>query len=226
MTPERRFLEGDWYPGGIPGNVVVGADVYLDSAYGFAPARSLEDPAVVLGDACGAYDRATFVLGPHGRVTVGAYTVLNGTTLVCNRRITIGAHCLLAWGVVCTDTWLPADGTPSLESRRAALREAAAHTARQVPPLTPPRAVEIGENVWIGFDSVVLPGVHIGQGAIVGSKSVVAGDVPPYTVVVGAPARPVRRLDPDDTSEARRDAFARYQRAEGGFGNIRRRSRA
>lgn len=47
----------------------------------------------------------------------------------------------------------------------------------------------IGNDVWIGRNSVVLPGVHIGDGAIVAAQSVVAKDVAPYTVVGGNPAR-------------------------------------
>ena len=46
----------------------------------------------------------------------------------------------------------------------------------------------------IGFESIVLPGVTIGEGAIVGCRSVVAEDVPPYTIVAGNPARVVRRV--------------------------------
>jgi acetyltransferase-like isoleucine patch superfamily enzyme len=54
--------------------------------------------------------------------------------------------------------------------------------------------VRIGSNAYIGFDVMVLPGVTIGDGAIVGSRSVVSEDVEPHTVVAGNPARPVKRL--------------------------------
>jgi maltose O-acetyltransferase len=52
--------------------------------------------------------------------------------------------------------------------------------------------VTIGADVWIGARSIVLPGVTIGDGAIVGAGSVVTKPVPPMTVVAGAPARPIR----------------------------------
>ena len=52
----------------------------------------------------------------------------------------------------------------------------------------PARPVRIGRNVWIGFDSCVLPGVTVGDGAIVGARSVVAADVEPFTIVAGNPA--------------------------------------
>lgn len=171
-------------------------DVYVDTAYSFAPFFSEEERALVLGEASGAYDRTAFVVGPRGRVTVGAYTVLNATTLVCHERITIGAHCLLAWGSVVTDTWLSAGA--SLETRRHALRAAAADPHRRLGPVSPPRPVTLEDNVWIGFDAVVLPGVTVGRGAVVGCKTIVREDVPAYAVVAGDPARILRMLDPEE----------------------------
>lgn len=50
----------------------------------------------------------------------------------------------------------------------------------------------IGNDVWIGDNSVIMRGVTIGDGAIIGASSVVTKDVPPYTIAVGNPARPVR----------------------------------
>ncbi len=61
-------------------------------------------------------------------------------------------------------------------------------------PLEKVEPVEIGDRAWLGQNVVVLPGVTIGAGAVVGANSVVADDVAPRTVVVGAPARPVREL--------------------------------
>jgi acetyltransferase-like isoleucine patch superfamily enzyme len=201
-------LDYDWYGRGLPPNLQVGRDVYIDSAYGFAPFRSERTPGLVLGDASGAYDRATFVVGPRGTVSVGDYTVLNGTYVVANDRVTIGSHCLLAWGSVVTDTWIGANASP--EARRAALRAVASDPGRHPGPVEPPRPVTLEDNVWIGFDSVVLPGVTIGRGAVVGCKTLVTRDVAPYEVVVGDPMRVVRRLDPDDTPEARERALREH----------------
>lgn len=58
-----------------------------------------------------------------------------------------------------------------------------------------PRPIRIGRNVWIGFDVCVLPGVNIGDGAVVGARSVITDDVPPFTVVAGNPARLIRQLE-------------------------------
>ena len=56
----------------------------------------------------------------------------------------------------------------------------------------------VGNDVWLGYESVVMPGVNIGNGAVVASCSVVTGDVPPYTIVGGNPARVIRNRFPDD----------------------------
>lgn len=56
----------------------------------------------------------------------------------------------------------------------------------------------IGNDVWIGYESLIMPGVKIGNGAIVSSRSVVVSDVAPYTIVGGNPAKPIRhRFDPE-----------------------------
>lgn len=67
--------------------------------------------------------------------------------------------------------------------------------------------VRIGHDVWIAAHARVLPGVSIGNGAVVGMGAVVAGDVPDYAVVVGNPARVIRRRF-DDALCARLAALA------------------
>ena len=52
--------------------------------------------------------------------------------------------------------------------------------------------VVIERNVWIGANATVLPGVRLGEGAIVGAGAVVTSDVPPGTLVLGVPARVIR----------------------------------
>lgn len=53
--------------------------------------------------------------------------------------------------------------------------------------------IVIGNDVWIGYDALILSGVTVGDGAIIGSRAVVTKDVPPYTIVGGVPAKPIRR---------------------------------
>jgi len=57
-----------------------------------------------------------------------------------------------------------------------------------------PKKVSIGRGVWLAAGSVILPGVTVGEGAVVTAGSVVSRDVPPYTVVAGHPARAIKKL--------------------------------
>ena len=58
--------------------------------------------------------------------------------------------------------------------------------------------IVIGNDVWIGFEAVILAGVTIGDGAIIGARAVVTKDVPPYTIVGGVPAKPIRKRFSDE----------------------------
>ena len=51
----------------------------------------------------------------------------------------------------------------------------------------------IGNDVWIGQNAVILPGVHIGDGAIIGANSVVGNNISPYSIIIGNPAREIRK---------------------------------
>lgn len=56
----------------------------------------------------------------------------------------------------------------------------------------------VGNDVWIGAEAIIMPGVRIGDGAMIGSRAVVTKDVEPYTIVGGNPARPIRRRFSDE----------------------------
>lgn len=62
--------------------------------------------------------------------------------------------------------------------------------------------IVIGNDVWIGYEAVILSGVTIGDGAIIGTRAVVSKDVPPYTIVGGIPARPIRKRFSDEVIAA------------------------
>lgn len=60
----------------------------------------------------------------------------------------------------------------------------------------------VGNDVWIGYEALIMPGVSIGNGAIVSSRSVVTADVAPYTIIGGNPAKPIKaRFEPDVVSK-------------------------
>jgi acetyltransferase-like isoleucine patch superfamily enzyme len=147
---------------------------------------------VRIGKGASAYKGVMFDVGPSGRITIGDYALVHGARMICDERIVIGDHALISWNVVLMDSYrVPFDP----QARRETLRRAA------VTPGCPlsggqARPVMVGANVWIGFDACVLPGVTIGEGAIVGARTVVTTDVPPYTIVAGNPAGVIRRIDP------------------------------
>ena len=53
--------------------------------------------------------------------------------------------------------------------------------------------IVIGNDVWIGYEAILLAGVTIGDGAVIGTRALVTKDVPPYTIVGGVPAKPIRK---------------------------------
>ena len=62
--------------------------------------------------------------------------------------------------------------------------------------------IVIGNDVWIGYEAVVLAGVTIGDGAVIGARAVVTKDVPPYTIVGGVPAKFIRKRFPQETIDS------------------------
>ncbi len=62
--------------------------------------------------------------------------------------------------------------------------------------------IVIGNDVWIGYEAVIMPGVTIGDGAIIGTRAVVTKDVAPYTIVGGVPAKPIRKRFPEETIQS------------------------
>lgn len=60
----------------------------------------------------------------------------------------------------------------------------------------------IGHDVWIGYDALIMPGVKVGNGAVISARAVVAGDVPAYALVGGNPARTIRQRFPPEVVEA------------------------
>jgi len=188
-----RTLPWDWYPGTIPENVVLDETAHLATTYSFYLYRSESPVGVKIGRGTSVYMGSLFDVGPRGRITLGDYVLVNGARFTCDSEIEVGDYCLISWNVVFMDTYrMPFDP----DGRRQEIERAVRRSPRRIDGPSKARPIRIGRNVWIGFDACVLPGVTIGEGSIVGARSVVAEDVAPYTVVAGNPARVIRQLEP------------------------------
>lgn len=123
-------------------------------------------------------------------VTIGDRTFIGASDIVCASRVTIGDDVLISWGCTIVD-----HNSHSLvweERKDDVINWMAGRKDWQNVKVSP---VKIGNKAWIGFNSIILKGVSIGEGAIVAAGSVVTKDVPPFTVVAGNPARIVRSMN-------------------------------
>ena len=193
MTTDRK-LEWDWYPGTIPENVTLDDTAYVETTFSFYFFRSTLPSAVQYGRGAASYLGTMFDVGPSGRVRLGNYALVHGARIICDSEITVGNYALISWNVVLMDTYrVPV----SPQGRRSELALVPTRQPRLAAAAVEARPIRIEPAVWIGFDVCVLPGVTIGEGAIVGAKSVVNSDIPPFTIAAGNPARVIREISPD-----------------------------
>ena len=196
LTPERR-VPHDWFDATVPTCVDLDDEAYLESAFSFSACRTKAEHAIRIARGAHVYSATIFDVGPAGVVSVGVCSMLNGARVICDARIEIGAYATISWNVIFMDSYrLPFDPL----QRRGYLERAARHPEWLMESCAPSQPIVLRDNVWIGFDVCVLPGVTIGEGSIVGARSVVTQDVAPYTIVAGNPARPIREL-PRPTAE-------------------------
>lgn len=182
-------MSHDWRDVALPDNIVCETDCFLQSAHIFGLFRSKRSPGLRMEKGSGIYSQSQLVVGEEGTVSLGEFACVNSATLECQNEIRIGPHCLIGWGAVISDC------APQAEDWREYGRAHQSSLWREM-PLVPgaARPVVLERNVWVGFGSIIMPGVTIGEGSIIGSKTVIAEDVPPYVVVAGSPARIVREL--------------------------------
>jgi acetyltransferase-like isoleucine patch superfamily enzyme len=166
MPDSPLKLVDDWFEGTLPSNLEVATTAYIETSYSFVRYRSQQPVGLTVGEGAALY-APVLDIGRAGRLTIGARALISSARLIVDSEVTIGDLTMIAWGALVMDC------------RRG--RESA-------------RPVKIGRNVWIGFEACILPGTTIGEGAVIGARAVVEGDVPPFSVAVGNPARVVRQL--------------------------------
>jgi acetyltransferase-like isoleucine patch superfamily enzyme len=180
------------YPGlGIAG----GVDLRIEGEFVFGGGCSIGEGSnilipkpsyFVLGDHC--YVGRYVEICPGGRITIGTDTSIQDRCILLG-NIAIGRHCLFGPNVMVSSghhnfgihpAWLIRD------QDRLVSRDSHLSDLRNEP-------VVIEDDCWLGINTVVMPGVTIGKGAVVGANAVVVRDVDPYTVVGGIPARTIKR---------------------------------
>lgn len=192
MANQKGSLSWDWYSGMIPDNSAIDETAYVETTFSFFLYRSVEEDGLSIGKGASVYRGTMFDTGAHARVSLGNFTLVNGARIICDSEIKIGDYVLISWNVVLMDTYrFPFDPV----NRRLALEQISRREFRYIDANVQANPISIESNVWIGFDACVLPGVNIGEGSIVGARSVVTTDVQPYTIVAGNPARVIRRLE-------------------------------
>lgn len=187
-----RTLPWDWHPGVIPDNVLIDETAYVETSFSFTEYRSQAAIGVQIGKGSSTYSGTMFDVGKQGRVRLGEYVLVHGARIICDAEIEIGDFTFISWNVVLMDTYrAPFEAI----ARRRIVERIPFQTERCLTSETPGRPIHIGRAAWIGFDVCLLPGVTVGDGAIVGARSVVVEPVEPYTIVGGNPARLMRRLN-------------------------------
>jgi acetyltransferase-like isoleucine patch superfamily enzyme len=132
------------------------------------------------------------LFGHGGEITVGNDCYLGEQSKIWSAaKITIGNRVLIAHNVNIHDNNShPIDA----EERHKDFKSIISSGFRQVNDLNE-KEVIIGDDVWIGFNSTILKGVRIGNGAIVAACSLVTKDIEPYTIVAGNPAVVIKQLE-------------------------------
>jgi galactoside O-acetyltransferase len=185
MQLPRRILDGPWrLRAALRGNLQVGPRSTLN-AFGLNVPKGA---TLTVGADCILNCRFSYD-APTGKIRIGDRTFIGKSHLVCHSSIEIGNDVLISWGATIVDhnshaiAW---DARKDDVLNWAKGVKDWTHVARA--------PVVIEDKAWIGFGATILKGVTVGEGAVVGAGAIVTKDVPPYTAVVGNPARVVKSL--------------------------------
>ncbi len=135
----------------------------------------------------------------EGTIDIGNNTFINtDTKLISRSNISIGDYVTIAWGCTIYDHNSHSldyrERQKDIDMQNRDFRNGSSFIASKDWSVVKSKPITIEDNVWIGFDSVILSGVTIGEGAIIGARSVVRENVEPWTVVAGNPAIVIKRL--------------------------------
>ena len=136
-----------------------------------------------------------------GLISIGNRTFIGGGTFICTKEIEIGNDVMFSWGCTVVDNnshsakWSERkndvlDWKRGLDENKIGAYKDWSNVKED--------KVTIKDKAWIGFNSIILKGVTIGEGSIVGAGSVVTKDVPDWTIVGGNPAKVIREISENE----------------------------
>jgi acetyltransferase-like isoleucine patch superfamily enzyme len=171
-----------------PGAIRLGRNVFLaENVYLLAGGQGIS-----IGDFCELLPGAVLMIRdyrgvPNAGITIGRHCGINtGAVIFSHGRTTIADDVQIGPGVVIsTGGHLFEDPTVPVRVQGGDIRD-----------------IEIGRGAWIGARAVILPGVHVGAGAVVAAGAVVTEDVPAHSLAAGVPARILRSWRPEDAVPA------------------------
>jgi acetyltransferase-like isoleucine patch superfamily enzyme len=180
--PVKR-LDHDWFSQPLPENVTLGERSWLYSSFAFSHYACRSAGGVRVGNDTGVYHGTFFDLGRDAEVIVGDYCSLVGAIVATNGRLTIGDYTFIAHEVVIADGHWASPANVKGRPDTAVISQSTGSN------------IEIGRNVWIGAQAIIIGSVRIGDGAIIGAGTLVTRDVPAYTLCAGNPMRIVRSIE-------------------------------
>jgi virginiamycin A acetyltransferase len=129
---------------------------------------------------------------PRGSVVgaplaIGDFTRINGPLIVRGRgSVEIGRYCAFGWDIriISSNHVVTRPNLQEMLQRRLGI---------PIDRHPEDADIHIGHNVWVGDSSIFLPGAAVGEGCIIGAGSIVTSQIPPFTIAVGSPAKPIRR---------------------------------
>lgn len=159
-----------------------------------------EKKYIVIGEDCHITGNFIFEV-QEGKIVIGNRTFIGGGTFICVEEIEIGNDVMFSWGCTISDNnshshiWSERkndviDWKRGLDENKIGIYKDWTNVKKG--------KIRIKDKAWIGFNSIILKGVTIGEGAIVGAGSVITKDVPDWTIVAGNPAKIIREIPEDE----------------------------
>lgn len=161
---------------------------HLMDEFNNLPADAIEERNSVLNELLGDYGKGVWIEKPfrcnYGEnISIGENTFINCNCMFSDdNKVTIGKNVMIAPGVQIYSVTHPVKASERIKGAEA----------KGLPFNTYTKPVHIGDNSWIGGNSIILPGITIGKNVVVGAGSVVTKDIPDNCLAVGNPCKVIR----------------------------------